>query len=57
MFMRPMSPRTRLVVVDEPSAALDLLAEAALFARRAGRTLVCVTHRFGHLTRHADVIQ
>jgi ABC-type bacteriocin/lantibiotic exporter with double-glycine peptidase domain len=59
-FMRLMNPRTRLVVVDEPSSAMDPLGEYELFERlramRAGRTMVFVTHRFGHLTKYADVI-
>ncbi|GJE98947.1 hypothetical protein PsYK624_151850 [Phanerochaete sordida] len=59
-FMRLMNPRTRLVVVDEPSSAMDPLGEFELFERlramRAGRTMVFVTHRFGHLTKYADVI-
>ncbi|GJE98931.1 ABC transporter ATP-binding protein-like [Phanerochaete sordida] len=59
-FMRLMARRTRLLVVDEPTSAMDPEGECALFealrARREGRTLVFVTHRFGHLTRHADLI-
>ena len=58
--MRLMNPRTRLVVVDEPSSAMDPLGEFELFERlralRAGKTMVFVTHRFGHLTKYADVI-
>ncbi|EKM54936.1 uncharacterized protein PHACADRAFT_255159 [Phanerochaete carnosa HHB-10118-sp] len=59
-FMRLMNPRTRLVVVDEPSSAMDPLGEFELFeqlrAMRQGKTMVFVTHRFGHLTKYADVI-
>ena len=58
--MRLMNPRTRLVVVDEPSSAMDPLGEFALFeqlrAMRRGKTMVFVTHRFGHLTKYADII-
>ena len=58
--MRLMNPRTRLVVVDEPSSAMDPLGEFELFERlrgmRQGKTMVFVTHRFGHLTKYADVI-
>lgn len=58
--MRLMNPKTRLVVVDEPSSAMDPLGEYELFERlremRTGKTMVFVTHRFGHLTKYADVI-
>jgi len=54
------SGRVKFVAVDEPSSALDPEAEWKLFdqliAGRAGKTMVFVTHRFGHLTKHADVI-
>ena len=47
------------VVLDEPTAALDPRAEAALFAQLrgllAGRTVVLVSHRFASV-RHADRI-
>lgn len=59
-FMRLMSSNTRLVVVDEPSSAMDPLGEFELFeglrGMRQGKTMVFVTHRFGHLTKYADVI-
>lgn len=59
-FMRMRSGKVRLVVVDEPSSALDPKAELQLFDRlrqsRAGKTMVFVTHRFSHLTKHADMI-
>ncbi|KAF8558267.1 alpha/beta-hydrolase [Imleria badia] len=49
-----------IVTVDEPSSALDPEAEYRLFAilrkERKGRTMIFVTHRFGHLTKHADLI-
>ena len=54
------SGKVKFVAVDEPSSALDPEAEWKLFeqliAGRVGKTMVFVTHRFGHLTKHADVI-
>ena len=48
------------MAVDEPSSALDAEGELRLFERliaaREGKTMVLVTHRFGHLTKHADQI-
>ena len=48
------------VQVDEPSSALDAEGELKLceqfIATREGKTMVFVTHRFGHLTKHADQI-
>ncbi|KAF9552399.1 P-loop containing nucleoside triphosphate hydrolase protein [Agrocybe pediades] len=59
-FMRFNSGKVKLVAVDEPSSALDAEAELDLFnnliAGREGKTLLMVTHRFGHLTKHADMI-
>lgn len=58
--MRMNSGKVKLVVVDEPSSALDPEAEWKLFQKlrehRAGKTMIFVTHRFGHLTKHADLI-
>ena len=58
--MRFCSGNVRLVVVDEPSSALDPEAELELFNNlreaREGKTMVFVTHRFGHLTSFADMI-
>ena len=58
--MRLMSPRTKLLVVDEPTSAMDPTGEYTLFetlrSMRTGKTMVFVTHRFGHLTKHADLI-
>ncbi|KAF8609562.1 P-loop containing nucleoside triphosphate hydrolase protein [Ceratobasidium sp. AG-I] len=58
-FMRN-SDRVRLLCYDEPSASLDPKAEQEMFERlrelRGKKTMVFVTHRFGHLTRHADLI-
>ncbi|GLZ40131.1 ABC transporter ATP-binding protein [Actinokineospora sp. NBRC 105648] len=55
-FMRP---EATLVLLDEPSSALDARAEVDLFARlaelTAGRTVVYVSHRFSTV-RHADQI-
>ncbi|KAG5641691.1 hypothetical protein DXG03_004423 [Asterophora parasitica] len=59
-FMHLSSGKVKFVAVDEPSSALDPEGEFQLFERlvtgRAGKTMVCVTHRFGHLTKHADLI-
>ena len=58
--MRFKSGKVKFVAVDEPSSALDAEAELKLFERliasREGKTMVLVTHRFGHLTKHADQI-
>ncbi|KAH9947363.1 P-loop containing nucleoside triphosphate hydrolase protein [Amylocystis lapponica] len=49
-----------LLLFDEPSASLDPSAEHDLFARlrelRGNKTMLFSSHRFGNLTRHADVI-
>ncbi|KAJ7649665.1 P-loop containing nucleoside triphosphate hydrolase protein [Roridomyces roridus] len=59
-FMRFTSGTVKLVCVDEPSSNLDPQAEWQLFDNlrrvREGKTMIFVTHRFGHLTKHADVI-
>ena len=59
-FMRFKSGKVKFVAVDEPSSALDAEGEFKLFERliaaREGKTMVFVTHRFGHLTKHADQI-
>ncbi|KAH7912376.1 P-loop containing nucleoside triphosphate hydrolase protein [Hygrophoropsis aurantiaca] len=59
-FMRLFSDNIRLVTVDEPSSALDPQGELELFERlrgaREGKTMIFVTHRFGHLTKYADLI-
>ncbi|KAL1750806.1 P-loop containing nucleoside triphosphate hydrolase protein [Schizophyllum commune] len=59
-FMRFNSGKVRAVLVDEPSSALDPEGELALFdnlrAEREGKTMIFVTHRFGHLTKYADQI-
>lgn len=58
--MRLFTSPIKLVTVDEPSSALDPESEYRLFANlrkeRKGRTMIFVTHRFGHLTKHADLI-
>jgi ABC-type transport system involved in cytochrome bd biosynthesis fused ATPase/permease subunit len=58
--MRLHSGKVRFVAVDEPTSALDAEAELKLFHNlldaREGKTLLFVTHRFGHLTRFADTI-
>ncbi|KAF7353971.1 Lipid A export ATP-binding/permease protein MsbA [Mycena venus] len=59
-FMRFLSGSIRFATADEPSSALDPKAEHRLFQRlresRGGKTLIFVTHRFGHLTKHADLV-
>ncbi|CAE6410279.1 unnamed protein product [Rhizoctonia solani] len=54
------SEKIRLLCYDEPSASLDPKAEYEMFERlrqlRGGKTMIFVTHRFGHLTKHADLI-
>ncbi|KAJ6456145.1 P-loop containing nucleoside triphosphate hydrolase protein [Mycena sanguinolenta] len=49
-----------LLCFDEPSASLDPTAEHDLFERlrklRGNKTMIFSTHRFGNLTRHADLI-
>ncbi|KAI5120220.1 hypothetical protein M0805_000035 [Coniferiporia weirii] len=49
-----------LLLFDEPSASLDPQAEHDLFERlralRGNKTMIFSSHRFGNLTRHADVI-
>ena len=58
--MRFKSGKVKFVAVDEPSSALDAKGELKLFERlitaREGKTMIFVTHRFGHLTKHADQI-
>jgi ABC-type multidrug transport system fused ATPase/permease subunit len=58
--MRMKTGNVKLVVVDEPSAAMDPAGEFELFKHlreaRQGKTMIFITHRFGHLTKYADVI-
>lgn len=58
--MRIMSEKTRFVIVDEPTSAIDPAGEYELFEQlrsmRNGKTMIFVTHRFGHLTKYADLI-
>ncbi|KAJ7490987.1 P-loop containing nucleoside triphosphate hydrolase protein [Mycena latifolia] len=59
-FMRLTSAAIKLVVADEPSSNLDPLGEMELFQNlrdeQKGRTMIFVTHRFGWLVKHADLI-
>ncbi|KAG2748574.1 P-loop containing nucleoside triphosphate hydrolase protein [Suillus brevipes Sb2] len=63
-FMRSLASETEssagILLFDEPSASLDPLAEHDLFERlrklRGNKTMIFSTHRFGNLTRHADLI-
>ncbi|KAF9524673.1 P-loop containing nucleoside triphosphate hydrolase protein [Crepidotus variabilis] len=49
-----------MLLFDEPSASLDPTAEHDLFERlrklRGSKTMIFSSHRFGNLTRHADLI-
>ena len=58
--MRIASDRIKLVMVDEPTSAMDPEGELHLFdglrEMQNGKTMIFVTHRFGHLTKHADLI-
>ena len=58
--MRIASDKIKLVMVDEPTSAMDPEGELHLFdglrQMREGKTMIFVTHRFGHLTKHADLI-
>ncbi|KAJ8457590.1 hypothetical protein ONZ45_g18253 [Pleurotus djamor] len=61
-FMRSLvsEPKVALLLFDEPSASLDPTAEHDLFERlrqlRGNKTMIFSSHRFGNLTRHADLI-
>jgi ABC-type multidrug transport system fused ATPase/permease subunit len=63
-FMRSLASETEssagMLLFDEPSASLDPMAEHDLFERlrklRGNKTMIFSTHRFGNLTRHADLI-
>ncbi|KIK38572.1 hypothetical protein CY34DRAFT_25587 [Suillus luteus UH-Slu-Lm8-n1] len=63
-FMRSSLTETEssvgMLLFDEPSASLDPTAEHDLFERlrklRGNKTMIFSTHRFGNLTRHADLI-
>ncbi|GAB1519295.1 hypothetical protein RhiTH_002361 [Rhizoctonia solani] len=59
-FMRSNDENVRLWMFDEPSASLDPLAEFNLFERlrdmRGTNTMIFSTHRYGGLTRYADLI-
>ncbi|KAG1829492.1 P-loop containing nucleoside triphosphate hydrolase protein [Suillus variegatus] len=63
-FMRSLASETEssagMLLFDEPSASLDPMAEHDLFERlrklRGNKTMIFSSHRFGNLTRHADLI-
>jgi ABC-type transport system involved in cytochrome bd biosynthesis fused ATPase/permease subunit len=58
--MRLNSGKFKFIALDKPSSVLDAEGELQLFNRlleaREGKTMLFVTHRFGHLTKHADMI-
>ncbi|KAF8526992.1 P-loop containing nucleoside triphosphate hydrolase protein [Hysterangium stoloniferum] len=62
LFLRASGENIKLIAVDEPSASLDPKMEYELFERlrslstEQGKTMVYVTHRFGYLTKRADLI-
>ncbi|KAF8513614.1 P-loop containing nucleoside triphosphate hydrolase protein [Gautieria morchelliformis] len=62
LFYRAAAKHIKLVAVDEPSASLDPKMEYELFeslravSTEQGKTMVFVTHRFGYLTKRADLI-
>ncbi|KAF8491288.1 P-loop containing nucleoside triphosphate hydrolase protein [Gautieria morchelliformis] len=61
-FMRSLEVNSSvgLLLFDEPSASLDPVAEHDLFERlrrlRGNRTMIFSSHRFGQLTKSADLI-
>ncbi len=59
-FMRFETGQVRFVVVDEPTSVFDSEGEFALFDNliraREGKTMIFITHRFGHLTKRADLV-
>ncbi|KAJ7147109.1 P-loop containing nucleoside triphosphate hydrolase protein [Mycena crocata] len=59
-FMRFTAGAIKLMIADEGSSALDPEGEWELFRNlreeRHGKTMVFVTHRFGHLVKYADKI-
>lgn len=62
-FMRSVvsgETRVGLLLFDEPSAALDPIAEHDLFTKlgklRGEKTMIFSSHRFGQLTKPADII-
>lgn len=60
MFMRLNGGNIRLLAADEPTSAVDPQGEYDLFKRMIGhrgeQTVIFITHRFGHLTKYADLI-
>ena len=58
--MRLLSGSVKLVVVDEPTSAMDPEGEFELFDAlrkvKGGTTMIFITHRFCHLTKYADLI-
>ncbi|KAL5519575.1 hypothetical protein ACEPAH_1258 [Sanghuangporus vaninii] len=59
-FLRLLGNDIRLLVADEPTSALDPVREYQLFSKLrkpcSGKTAIFITHRFGRLTKHADLI-
>lgn len=59
-FMRLKNSDIRFLIVDEPTSALDPVAERDIINNfcdiMKGKTMICVTHRFGNIVKHADLI-
>ncbi|EKM79704.1 hypothetical protein AGABI1DRAFT_74849 [Agaricus bisporus var. burnettii JB137-S8] len=59
-FMKFNSGKVKFLAVDEPTSALDAEGEEFLLhnllKEREGKTVVFVTHKFGNLTKQADLI-
>ena len=58
--MRLMRNDIRILAADEPTSALDAEGEYQLLERlrerQDGMTVLFITHHFGHLVKHADII-
>lgn len=60
--MRAKHGDTKLIILDEPSNALDTIAERDVLnnfrqiARENGQTLIVVTHRLASVAKYADHI-
>ncbi len=58
--MKLLNGDIKLLIADEATSAMDPVAERALLngflEHGKGMTMVFVTHRFGHLVKHAHQI-
>ncbi|PPQ91362.1 hypothetical protein CVT25_004129 [Psilocybe cyanescens] len=61
-FLRLKHGNIKLIILDEPTNALDTIAEAKVFenfrniAQRNGQTMIIVSHRLVTVAKHADLI-